>query len=91
MSAAKIESTTRASYYPHAGPITVKALAEKGSGRLLGAQIRGDRGGGQADRHLRHGPACGMSVQEMINLDLSYAPPYSNAWGHRPHRRPPGG
>jgi len=33
---AKIESRTRAGYYPGAGKITVKVLAEKGDGRLLG-------------------------------------------------------
>lgn len=41
---AKIESKTRAGYYPDAGPITVKVLAEKGSGRLLGGQIIGIEG-----------------------------------------------
>jgi len=78
--AAKIESTTRASYYPHAGPITVKALAEKGSGRLLGAQIVGIEGAAKRIDIFATALHAGMSVQEMINLDLSYAPPYSNAW-----------
>ena len=78
--AAKIESTTRASYYPNAGPITVKALAEKGSGRLLGAQIVGIEGAAKRIDIFATALHAGMSVQEMINLDLSYAPPYSNAW-----------
>ena len=41
---ARIESTTRAGYYPGAGKITVKVLAEKQTGRLLGAQIIGVEG-----------------------------------------------
>jgi NADPH-dependent 2,4-dienoyl-CoA reductase/sulfur reductase-like enzyme len=77
---AKIESTTRASYYPNAGPITVKALAEKGSGRLLGAQIVGIEGAAKRIDIFATALHASMSVQEMINLDLSYAPPYSNAW-----------
>jgi len=77
---ARIESTTRASYYPHAGPITVKILAEKGSGRLLGAQIVGIEGAAKRIDIFATALHAGMSVQEMINLDLSYAPPYSNAW-----------
>jgi NADPH-dependent 2,4-dienoyl-CoA reductase/sulfur reductase-like enzyme len=77
---ARIESMTRASYYPNAGPITVKVLAEKGSGRLLGAQIVGIEGAAKRIDIFATALHAGMSVQEMINLDLSYAPPYSNAW-----------
>ena len=77
---ARIESVTRASYYPNAGPITVKVLAEKGSGRLLGAQIVGIEGAAKRIDIFATALHAGMSVQEMINLDLSYAPPYSNAW-----------
>ena len=77
---ARIETTTRASYYPHAGPITVKVLAEKGSGRLLGAQIVGIDGAAKRIDIFATALHAGMSVQEMINLDLSYAPPYSNVW-----------
>ncbi len=77
---ARIKSTTRAGYYPNAGPITVKALAEKGSGRLLGAQIVGIEGAAKRIDIFATALHAGMTVQDMINLDLSYAPPYSNAW-----------
>ncbi len=77
---ARIESMTRASYYPEAGPITVKTFAERGSGRLLGAQIVGIEGAAKRIDIFATALHAGMSVQEMINLDLSYAPPYSNAW-----------
>ncbi|HST66899.1 MAG TPA: FAD-dependent oxidoreductase, partial [Mycobacteriales bacterium] len=39
-----LKSTTRAGYYPGAQPITTKLIAEKRSGRLLGAQIVGQEG-----------------------------------------------
>jgi len=77
---ARIKSTTRAGYYPNAGPITVKALAEKGSGRLLGAQIVGIEGAAKRIDIFATALHAGMTAQEMINLDLSYAPPYSNVW-----------
>jgi NADPH-dependent 2,4-dienoyl-CoA reductase/sulfur reductase-like enzyme len=77
---ARIESTTRASYYPGAGPIIVKILAEKGSGRLLGAQIVGIEGAAKRIDIFATALHVGLSVQDMINLDLSYAPPYSNVW-----------
>ena len=78
--AGRIESTTRASYYPHAGKITVKALAEKGSGRLLGAQIVGVEGAAKRIDIFATALHAGFTVEEMINLDLSYAPPYSSVW-----------
>jgi len=77
---AKIESKTRAGYYPHAGPITVKALAEKGSGRLLGGQIVGIEGAAKRIDIFATSLHAGFTCEQMINLDLSYAPPYSGVW-----------
>ena len=78
--AGRIETVTRASYYPHSGKITVKALAEKGSGRLLGAQIVGVEGAAKRIDVFATALHAGFDVEEMINLDLSYAPPYSSVW-----------
>jgi NADPH-dependent 2,4-dienoyl-CoA reductase/sulfur reductase-like enzyme len=77
---AKIDSTTRVGYYPHAGPITVKVLAERGSGRLLGGQIVGIEGAAKRIDVLATALHAGFTVQDMIHLDLSYAPPYSPVW-----------
>jgi NADPH-dependent 2,4-dienoyl-CoA reductase/sulfur reductase-like enzyme len=77
---AKIDSRTRAGYYPDAGPITVKVLAERGSGRLLGGQIVGIEGAAKRIDVLATALHAGSTVQEMIHLDLSYAPPYSPVW-----------
>ncbi len=76
----RIESSTRARYYPNSGKITVKALAEKGSGRLLGAQIVGVEGAAKRIDIFATALHAGFTVEEMINLDLSYAPPYSGVW-----------
>jgi len=76
----RIESSTRAGYYPEAGRITVKVLAEKGSGRLLGGQIVGYEGAAKRIDILATALHGGMRVQEMVHLDLSYAPPYSPVW-----------
>jgi len=77
---ARIETTTRSGYYPGAGRITVKILAEKGSGRLLGGQIVGCEGSAKRIDVLATALHAGFTVEEMINLDLSYAPPFSPAW-----------
>jgi NADPH-dependent 2,4-dienoyl-CoA reductase/sulfur reductase-like enzyme len=76
----RIESVTRASYYPNSGKITVKALAEKGSGRLLGAQIVGVEGAAKRIDIFATALHAGFTIEDMINLDLSYAPPYSSVW-----------
>jgi len=77
---AKIESRTRAHYYPNAGKITVKVLAERGSGRLLGGQIVGIEGAAKRIDVLATALHAGFTVDRMIDLDLSYAPPYSPVW-----------
>jgi NADPH-dependent 2,4-dienoyl-CoA reductase/sulfur reductase-like enzyme len=76
----RIEGSTRAGYYPGAGRITVKVFVEKGSGKLLGGQIVGQEGAGKRIDILATALHAGLTVQEMVHLDLSYAPPYSPVW-----------
>ena len=77
---AVIKSRTKAGYCPGAGRITVKVLAEKGSGRLLGGQIVGMEGSAKRIDILATALHAGLTVEEMINLDLAYAPPFSPVW-----------
>jgi len=77
---AVIKSRTKAGYFPGAGEITVKILAEKGSGRLLGGQIVGMEGSAKRIDVLATALHAGFTVEEMINLDLAYAPPFSPVW-----------
>jgi NADPH-dependent 2,4-dienoyl-CoA reductase/sulfur reductase-like enzyme len=77
---ATIESKTRAGYYPGAGSITVKLLAEQGSDRLLGGQIVGLEGAAKRIDVLATAITAGMTVQQVTDLDLSYAPPFSPVW-----------
>ena len=76
----KIEARTRAGYYPGAGKIFVKIVFEPGSGRLLGGQIVGHEGAGKRIDVLATALHAGMTVEQMINLDLGYSPPFSPAW-----------
>lgn len=77
---ATIKSKTRAGYYPGAGWIMVKLLAEQGSGRLLGGQIVGLEGAAKRIDVLATALTAGMTVQQIVDLDLSYAPPFSPVW-----------
>lgn len=77
---AVIKSRTKAGYFPGSGEITVKVLAERGSGRLLGGQIVGMEGSAKRIDVLATALHAGFTVEEMINLDLGYAPPFSPVW-----------
>jgi NADPH-dependent 2,4-dienoyl-CoA reductase/sulfur reductase-like enzyme len=78
--AAAIKSRTRAAYYPGAGPIWVKLVAEPTTGRLLGGQIVGVEGAAKRIDVLAACVWSGMSVRELELLDLSYAPPFSGVY-----------
>ncbi|MFE7976073.1 FAD-dependent oxidoreductase [Streptomyces shenzhenensis] len=75
-----IESTSRAGYYPGASPMTVKMLAEHGTGRLLGVQIVGREGAAKRVDIAAVALTARMTVEEMTALDLGYAPPFSPVW-----------
>jgi NADPH-dependent 2,4-dienoyl-CoA reductase/sulfur reductase-like enzyme len=78
--AATIESTSRAGYFPGGAPITVKVVAERRSGKIVGAQIVGEEGAGKRIDVLATAIWNRMHVEEFANLDLSYAPPFAPVW-----------
>ncbi|MGW5772576.1 FAD-dependent oxidoreductase [Streptomyces longwoodensis] len=78
--AVTIESTSRAGYYPGASPMTVKMLAERRTGRLLGVQIVGREGAAKRVDVAAVALTAGMTVEQMTALDLGYAPPFSPVW-----------
>jgi NADPH-dependent 2,4-dienoyl-CoA reductase/sulfur reductase-like enzyme len=75
-----VDSSTRAAYYPGAAPIRTKLIVEKVSGRLLGAQIVGEEGAAKRIDVVATALWNDMTVDEMLNMDLSYAPPFSPVW-----------
>ncbi|MCX5086201.1 FAD-dependent oxidoreductase [Streptomyces sp. NBC_00401] len=77
---ATIESTSRAGYYPGAAPMTVKMIAERRTGRLLGVQIVGREGAAKRVDVAAVALTAGMTVDQMTALDLGYAPPFSPVW-----------
>ncbi|MBP2405718.1 NADH peroxidase [Streptomyces netropsis] len=75
-----VESTSRAGYYPGARPMTVKMLAERRTGRLLGVQIVGREGAAKRVDVAAVALTARMTVEQMTALDLGYAPPFSPVW-----------
>lgn len=69
----------RAHFYPTAKPIMIKLVVDAKSTKLLGAQIIGP---GDVDKRIDIAVtaiSAGMTVGQIANLDLAYAPPYSPA------------
>ena len=74
------ESTSRAGYYPGAQSMQIKIVAERHTGRLLGAQIVGGEDAAKRIDVLAAALWNGMTVQDVGGMDLSYAPPFSPVW-----------
>lgn len=70
---------SHAGYYPGGKLMTMKVVFEKGSYRLLGAQIVGYEGVDKRIDVLATAIRCGMKATELKDLELAYAPPYSSA------------
>jgi NADPH-dependent 2,4-dienoyl-CoA reductase/sulfur reductase-like enzyme len=69
-------------YYPGATPLRTRMTGDLSSGRLLGAQILGDR---KAEISKRIDIVAAALFQEALvedlnDLDLSYTPPFSSPW-----------
>ncbi|TAM71649.1 MAG: hypothetical protein EPN48_00875 [Microbacteriaceae bacterium] len=75
-----VDSTARAGYHPGAKPIRTKLIAERGTGRLLGGRIVGEEGSAKRIDVLAMAVWNQITVQEPINVDVSYAPPFSPLW-----------
>ncbi|WP_277259687.1 FAD-dependent oxidoreductase [Olegusella massiliensis] len=74
-----LSPVSHASYYPGARSMTLKLIYEKGSLRILGAQIVGKQGVDKRIDVLATAIHAGMKATELAELDLAYAPPYSSA------------
>lgn len=70
---------SHAGYYPGGRLMTMKVVFEKGSYRLLGAQIVGYEGVDKRIDVLATAIHAGLRATELKELDLAYAPPYSSA------------
>ncbi len=74
-----IPGASHASYYPGAARIVVKIVYSADNGRLLGAQAVGGDGVDKRIDVLATAIAGGMSVEDLEDLDLCYAPPFGSA------------
>ena len=67
-------------YYPDPVKLTIKLLYEKGTRRLLGANIAGARGAVLRCDIFAAALHAGMTTDELGMVDLAYAPPFASVW-----------
>lgn len=72
-----IDKSDRVGYMPNVGEITLKVVADKITGMLLGAQAIGSIGADKRINALTSALLSHMTVDEYSNNDLTYSPPYS--------------
>ena len=60
--------------------ILVKLLTDRSTGRLLGAQMVGPEGVAKRIDVLATALHARLTAEQVYQLDLSYAPPFSNVW-----------
>ena len=72
-------SADHATYYPGSNMLTIKVVVDKESGRLLGAQVTGKTGVDKRLDVFATAIAARMTIDDLTELDLAYAPPFSSA------------
>lgn len=66
-------------YYPGGKPLAVKIVYEMSTGRLLGGQAYGESGAEKRIDILATALQGKMTLDDLAELDLAYAPPYNSA------------
>jgi rhodanese-related sulfurtransferase len=69
----------KAHYMPEARPLLLKIVADRASRRILGAQATGAGAGDKRIDVAAMAVTAGMTVDQLANADLCYAPPYAPA------------
>jgi NADPH-dependent 2,4-dienoyl-CoA reductase/sulfur reductase-like enzyme len=60
--------------------MSIKLVGEVGTGRLLGGQIVGEERSAKRIDTIATALHARFRIDELIDLDLAYAPPFSSTW-----------
>jgi NADPH-dependent 2,4-dienoyl-CoA reductase/sulfur reductase-like enzyme/rhodanese-related sulfurtransferase len=77
--AVHLHPNSHAGYYPGARPIALKVLFSPADGRVLGAQAVGEDGADKRIDVIATAIKGGMTVHDLADLELCYAPPFGSA------------
>jgi len=76
----EISGNSRVSYYPGNSTIGIILVADKTTGRLLGANVYGGDGAVLRANTLAAAIQHKLTLEEVAKLDLIYAPPFAPLW-----------
>lgn len=77
---ADVTKNDKASYMPNTNKMTIKLVADKRSGELLGAQGIGWSGNvSQRINTITSALKSRATIEELLHLDLAYSPPFSGS------------
>ncbi len=74
-----LHPSNHASYYPGAERLDMKVLFHNETGTLLGAQVIGKEGADKRIDVLATAIKAGMTIRDLSELELAYAPPFGSA------------
>jgi NADPH-dependent 2,4-dienoyl-CoA reductase/sulfur reductase-like enzyme/peroxiredoxin family protein/TusA-related sulfurtransferase/rhodanese-related sulfurtransferase len=74
-----VHPASHASYYPGSHPVSLKLLFDPKTGKVLGAQAVGAEGVDKRIDVLAIAVRAGMTVYDLEEMELSYAPPFGSA------------
>ncbi len=74
-----VHPASHAGYYPGASPISLKLLFDPNNGKILGAQAVGAEGVDKRIDVIAVAMRAGLTVKDLEDLELCYAPPYGSA------------
>lgn len=77
--ASYIHAGSHASYYPDSHSISIKLIFSPDNGKIIGAQIVGEKGVDKRIDVISTAIHGSMTVYDLEELELAYAPPYSSA------------
>lgn len=77
---ASIDTTAIAGYLPEPGEMTVLMVADRSTRRVIGTQVVGTRNAGLRIDVAATAITAEMTVDELVMLDLAYAPPFASVW-----------
>jgi CoA-dependent NAD(P)H sulfur oxidoreductase len=76
----RVTGSTRLSYYPGGKDLTVKLLANRNNGKLLGAQLVGEEGATLRGNFASMAAHLGLTVEQFAEIETCYSPPLAPVW-----------
>ncbi len=74
-----IKTSNHAGYYPGAEKMTIKLIANKSTKQIIGSQVIGKEGTDKRIDVIATAIFNKMTIYDLFDLDLAYAPPFSSA------------